>query len=114
MKDRIKLIGGFAVLMSMVVTGCMSSRGNVGHVQSFIASDVEAGWIRNGEPIEFEGEWWYPQDGIESFLDSEMYLLGEYRGVQFFADKVDVRPYERLYTKFGRNKFRYFTKRIVE
>ena len=71
---------------------------------------MEAEWIRNGEPIEFEDELWYPADSIEIFLDSEVSLIGEYQGVQFFIDKVDVRPFERLYTKFGRNKFRFFEK----
>ena len=47
----------------------------------------------------------------KSFLDSEVSVVGEYQSVQFFIDKVDVRPYERLYTKFGRNKFRLFEKR---
>ena len=99
------------LLSFLPAAGCQSTEGNVGRVQSYPLASVEAAWIRNGEPIEFEGRSWYPSDGVENFLDSEMDLLGEYRGVQFFADKVDIRPYERLYTKFGRNKFRFFEKR---
>ena len=72
---------------------------------------IEAEWIQNGDPIEFEGELWYPTDGVENLLDSEMYLVGEYRGVQFFIEKTDVRPYDRLYTKFAQNRFRYFQKK---
>jgi hypothetical protein len=68
----------------------------------------ESEWIRNGEPIEFEGKAWHPQDGIESLQDSEVLLMGTYRDVRFFIDKLDVRPYDRLYTKFDTNKFRYF------
>ena len=75
---------------------------------------VEAEWIRNGEPIEFEEELWYPADSVEGFLDSEMMLVGTYRNVQFFIDKVDVRPYDRLYTKFSRNQFRFYEKRKEE
>ena len=73
---------------------------------------LEAEWILNGEPIQFEEELWYPIDGVESFLDSEMRLMGEYHNIQFFTDKVDIRPYDRLYTKFDKNKFRFFEKKI--
>jgi len=88
--------------------------GNEGQMQSFPYHMVEPGWIRNGEPIEFEGEMWYPQDGVESLLDSEVIYLGEYREVQYFIEKVDVRPYDRLYTKFAKNKFRYFERKISD
>ncbi len=47
-------------------------------------------------------------------MDSEVLLLGEYRNVQFFIDKIDVRPYARLYTKFANNQFRFFKKRNGE
>ncbi|MDO8580060.1 MAG: hypothetical protein Q7S13_01100 [Candidatus Omnitrophota bacterium] len=96
------------VIVCLCLSNCQTSKGNIGNVQSFDAPVVEAKWIRNGEPIEFEVEFWSPADGIENLLDSEVYLVGEYRGAQFFVDKQDVRPYNRLYTKFERNKFRYF------
>ena len=102
---------GALLIAGFYFSGCAKGRGNVGQVQSFTSGSVEPSWIRNGEPIEFEGEWWYPQDGIEGLMDSEVYLLGEYRQVQYFADKIDVRPYDRIYTKFGNNKFRYYSKR---
>ncbi len=70
----------------------------------------EAEWIRSGEPIEFEGELWYPSDDTEILLDNEVFLLDEYKGVEFFIEKTDVRPYNNLFTKFGHNKFRIFTK----
>ena len=69
---------------------------------------IEIEWIRNGEPIIFEGEKWYPADGVETLLDSEVMLMGSNRKIQFFIYKVDVRPFERLYTKFGKNRFRYW------
>ncbi len=90
---------------------CQTTKGNAGRIQNYPLLSTEAEWIRHGEPIEFEGNLWYPADGVESLTDSEVYILGEYRGVQYFADKVDVRPYERLYTKFDKNKFRYFKKK---
>ncbi len=102
------------LLLCFFAAGCQSTGGNIGHIQSYPIRAVETEWIRNGEPIEFEDELWYPADDIEGFLDSEMSLAGEYQGVQFFIDKVDVRPYARLYTKFSRNKFRFFEKRTSE
>ncbi len=71
---------------------------------------LEPGWIREGHPIEFEGEFWYPVDDVESFLDSEMYLVGRFEKTDFFVDRVDIKPYKHLYTKFGRNKYRMFDK----
>lgn len=111
----VKVLG----LMSMVygllsMTGCQSTRGNVGHMPSYALSSIEAEWIRNGEPIEFESELWYPVDGVEGFLDSEMRFMGTHQGVEYFIDKVDVRPFSRLYTKFGKNKFRFFEKKMEE
>ena len=91
--------------------GCMKMSGNTGDLQSYPLQAIETDWIRNGEPIKFEGELWSPADGTETFLDSEMTLMGEYRGVQFFTDKRDVRPYNRLYTKFAKNQYRYFQKK---
>ncbi len=99
------------ILSGFLITGCHSIQsGNEGQISQYLVPGEEAAWIRNGEPLEFEGEPWYPYDGIEVLLDSEVYLLDEYKGVQFFAEKADVRPYSRLYTKFGRNKFRMFEK----
>ena len=100
----------FVSFLVMLISGCQSSAGNIGQLQSYQIPTSEAAWIQDGEPIEFEGEKWFPQDGTESLIDSEVQLLGEFRDVQFFTDKEDVRPFARLYTKFGRNKYRYFEK----
>ncbi len=98
----------FFVLFLM---GCGGNIPKEERLEIYQAPELEAEWIRKGEPLEFEGELWYPVDGVENLLDSEVYLLGEYRGVQFFLEKTDVRPYDRLYTKFGRHRFRYFQKK---
>ncbi len=89
-------------------SGCVSSGIKVTEV--YPAPENEADWIRNAEPIEFENELWYPVDDIENLIDDEMLSLGEYRLVKFFAEKKDIKPYERLYTKFGRHKYRVFEK----
>lgn len=92
--------------------GCAhTSSQNEGQVQSYPVPDVEAGWIRDGKPIEFDGKMWYPVNDVEVLLDSEVYQVSVYKGIQVFVDKIDTKPYRRLYTKFGKHKFRYFEKR---
>ena len=100
------IILGFFVFF----VGCQSATEKEG-VWHFRSPALEAEWIRNGEPIEFEGEKWYPADAIENLLDNEVYLVGEYQKAAIFVEMTDVRPYERLYTRFGRNKYRFFEKR---
>ncbi|MGE0267938.1 MAG: hypothetical protein AB7S78_05745 [Candidatus Omnitrophota bacterium] len=89
--------------------GCASrASGNKGNLQSFPFSNVEAEWIRNGESFQYEDQAWYPADGIESLTDLEVAPVYENKGVTIYIDKIDVKPYNRLYTKFGVNKYRYF------
>ena len=96
------------LIAALFCVGCQTTGGNIGRLQSYPTTSIEAEWIRNGEPITFEEEQWYPADSVEGFLDSEMMPIGTYKDVRFFIDKVDVRPYKRLYTKFGRNQFHPF------
>ncbi|MBF0479525.1 MAG: hypothetical protein HQL26_08580 [Candidatus Omnitrophica bacterium] len=105
---RISLVLILGIIVVMF-SGCMSGAGS--QCLLFDTTFQEAEWIRDGQPIEFEGELWYPQRGVETFLDYEVYKLGQYKKVDFFVDKVDVRPYNRLYTRFGKNKFRFFEKK---
>ena len=103
-------------LLSLVVSFCLagcahSPSGNEGQLQSYVAPTIEVGWIRDGQPIEYANQRWYPVNDVETLLDSEVYQVGEYKGVQVFIDKVDTKPYHRLYTKFAKNKFRYFETR---
>ena len=100
-----------AFFVILCLAGCQGHGGNVGQLQSYSVPSIEEAWIRNGEPIKFANEKWYPCDDVENLLDSEVYILGEYRGIQFFVEKTDVRPYNRLDTKFSRNRFRFFEKR---
>ena len=117
---RIKLKGNKIVILlavfglSFLLAGCQTTGKTANGISFQVSDSSEAQWIRNGEPIEYEGKHWYPVDGIESFLDSEMLLVGEHLGVQYFVDKVDVRPFGRLYTKFDKNKFRFFELRMSE
>ena len=89
--------------------GCATSNpGNDGQVQSYPAPAIEAAWIRNGDAIVYDGYKWYPVNDYEVLKDNEVYQVTEYKGVQVFVEKIAVKPYPRLYTKFEKNKFRYF------
>jgi len=109
LKQFIVFTGSIVVL----ITGCTKAKGNIGKMSVYEAPDIEAEWIRAGDPIVFEEGKWYPQDKVDIFLDSEVYPVGEHEGVRFFIDKTDVRPYKYLYTKFGRHKFRLFKRNVL-
>jgi hypothetical protein len=100
------LLVGFAGML----VGCATEYGVSSKLRAknFSYPEEEAQWIRDGQPIEFEGQKWFPSDNMENFMDSEVYLMGVYNGAEFFVEKLDVKPYNQVYTKFGRNKFRVF------
>lgn len=103
---------GLLLVLTAFSGGCASlNSGNDGQVQSYPAPVIEAGWIRNGEPIEYGGYKWYPVNDYEVLKDSEVYQIAEYKGVQVFVEKIATKPYERIYTKFDKNRFRYFERR---
>ncbi|MBI3602413.1 MAG: hypothetical protein HY209_05925 [Candidatus Omnitrophica bacterium] len=102
----------WSLVFGLFLIGCAHmTSGNNGQLQSYPAPEVEAGWVRNGDPIEYDAQKWYAVNDVETLLDSEVYQVGEYKGVQIFVDKIDTKPYHRLYTKFAKNQFRYFEKR---
>ena len=110
-KYRVLVVGVWGMALGFVI-GCSSMNSqNDGQVQSYSFAAVEPVWIRNGEPIEFEGAKWYAVNDYEVMQDSEVYLAGEYKGVQVFVEKIAAKPYERIYTKFDKNKFRYFERK---
>ena len=98
-------------LFVFTLYGCQGTFVRKGKKTTYAFPELEAQWIRDGEPIEFEEDLWLPQDDIDVLLDEEMHLLGQYKDVEFFAYKVDVRPYRRIYTKFGKNKFRIYERK---
>lgn len=99
-------------IVGLWLVGCAHKPAdNEGQLQSYPIPLVEASWIRGGQPIEYDADEWYPVNDIEVLADAEVYQIGEYKGVQIFVDKLDVKPYHRLYTKFGKNKFRYFERK---
>ena len=107
------MVYSIACLLCLVFClGCAHlNAGNDGQLQSYPVGAIEAGWIRNGDPAEFDGDKWYPVNDVESLTDSEVYQVGEYKGVQIFVEKIETKPYSRIYTKFEKNKFRYFERK---
>jgi len=98
-----------AMCVLFFCAGCVGTNsGSNGQWERYPAPAVEAPWIRNGEPVIYEGKQWFPVRDVEVLLDSEVYQIGEYRGVQIFVDKIDIKPYDRIYTKFTKAKYRYF------
>ncbi len=103
---------GLLIAALLGAAGCShGNSGNKGQIQSYPAPSIEAAWIRNGEPILYDKKQWYPKRDIEILLDLEVFQIGEYKGVQIFIEKTDIKPYRRLYTKFAKNKYRYFERR---
>ena len=103
---------GLMFILTGLCGGCASlNNNNDSQLQSYPAPIIEAGWIRDGEPIVYDGNKWYPVNDYEVLQDSEVFQIGEYKGVQIFVEKIAVKPYDRLYTKFDKNKFRYFERK---
>jgi len=100
---------GFLVWIGILFAGCQSVD-SVKDLPRSLPVPHEAEWIRNGEPIEFEGGLWFPNDNIENFLNTEVYQVGEFKELPVYVEAIDVRPFERLYTKFNRNQYRSFEK----
>ena len=113
MKNNSRAWGlGLVLVLAGFGGGCASlNSDNNGQIQSYPAPIIEAGWIRNGDPIIYGGTKWYPVNDYEILQDSEVFQVTEYKGVQVFIEKIDTKPYERIYTKFDKNKFRYFERR---
>ncbi|MDO8675735.1 MAG: hypothetical protein Q7K71_06455 [Candidatus Omnitrophota bacterium] len=105
---RLRSLCALSLLSAVFAAGCANGGNNDGQLQSYLYPVVEAGWIRNGEPIEYGEERWFSVNDVEILMDSEVAVIGEYKGTQIFVDKIDTKPYDRLYTKFAKNKFRYY------
>jgi len=112
MKNKQQFLSLGILLLAGFLGGCASmNQDNSGQVQSYPAPVIEVGWIRDGQPIDYDGYKWYPVNDYEVLQDSEVFQITEYKGVQVFVEKIAVKPYTRLYTKFDKNKFRYFERR---
>jgi hypothetical protein len=110
--DNRQKFWGTAILVLAFLGGCTTiNSDNNGQVQSYSVPVIEADWIRNGEPLEYDGNKWYPVNDYEAMQDAEVFQIGEYKGVQIFVEKIETKPYERVYTKFDKNKFRYWERR---
>lgn len=101
------------MVTAFFMVSCAGTRGSPGQSVKYPFPEQEVQWIRDGQPLVFEEEKWYPEDVIEILADGEVLQVGEFRSVQIFIEKTDVRPYNRLYTKFGASQFRLFHKKAT-
>lgn len=108
LKNKISILIAAGIFLTLA--GCSASVREKISPFGYRIPAMEADWIRGGEPIEFEGGLWYPADDIEIMTDDEVYRMGDYKGVEFFVSKEDVKPYDQILTKFDRNKFRLFVR----
>lgn len=104
---------GLSLALSLAIAvfcaGCATTNsGNNGQVQSYAYPAIEPAWIRDGKPIEYDRHKWYPASDYEVMDDTEVLQVAQYKGVQVFVEKIATKPYTRLYTKFDKNKFRYY------
>jgi hypothetical protein len=92
-------------LFFIILSGCTStSGGNYGRDYAL----READWIKEGKPIIFDSRTWNPTEYIENHLDSEMDYVGEFQKVPFYVERRQIKPYNRIYTKFDYHKYRLF------
>jgi hypothetical protein len=103
---KILAVGMLFCLIS--ITGCTLPQRGEGPSILTAAQLTEPAWIRNGEPVIFEAEDWFPTDEVENLLDVEVFQAGTYRDVPLFIEKSDVRPFDRIYTFFSKNRYRAF------
>lgn len=104
-------MGRVLVMVMLAIVACagcsLPSRALDNNVNAS-ATAAEPGWIRNGEPIDFEKAFWYPTDEVERLMDNEVFQVGQYRDTAVFVERVDVKPYARVYTRFGKGRYRAF------
>ncbi len=92
------------LLFSQQISGCVVPGGYA----TKESLTKEPTWIREGQPILYNNQNWYPTEDVENLTDNEMDYIGEYNDVAFYVDKIQVKPFNRLYTKFGYHKYRVF------
>ena len=105
--------GMLAVVFLLVFAGAgcsLPSRSLDSNVNASTAI-TEPEWIRNGEPVEIEQASWYPTDEVERLMDNEVFQIGKYKDVPVFIERVDVKPYARVYTRFEKGRYRAFEPR---
>ncbi|MFH1202472.1 MAG: hypothetical protein V1674_06255 [Candidatus Omnitrophota bacterium] len=96
---------GSIIFLGLVIFGCVS------YAPGKFRGDFpvkEDSWIREGEPLIFENKPWHPTEDIEILLDSEMDLMGVYKNVPFYVEKRQIKPFDRIYSKFGNHRYRMF------
>ena len=106
--DNIRIPTFSLLFFILALFGCAA--GSSGRISSDYAIK-DADWIREGRPIIYEDKSWFPTEHIENHLDREMEYLGEFQQVPFYVERRQIKPYNRIYTKFGYHKYRLFLKK---
>lgn len=96
------------VLLVFMAVGCAGGQA-VGRRADYAIK--EADWVREGKPVIYENKNWYPSEYIENHLDNEMERIGEFQEVPFYVERRQIKPFNRLYTKFDYHKYRLFIAR---
>ncbi len=94
------------MLCAIIFTGCATGSWSR---RSKDYAIKEADWVREGKPIIYESKSWYPTEYIENHLDKEMEYIGEFQQLPFYVELRQIKPYNRVYTKFNYHKYRLFT-----
>jgi hypothetical protein len=104
----VKFLFAFSILISLgLILGCEVP---TAYTRAQFAVN-EPPWIREGQPIIYNNQNWYPSEEVENFTDGEMEYVATYNDAPFYVEKRQVKPFNRIYTKFGYHKYRIFLKR---
>lgn len=93
------------LFLAVALSGCIAGSAGRRNIDYAIK---EAGWIKEGKPIIHDDKSWYATEYIENHLDNEMEYVGEFQSVPFYVERRQIKPYNRIYTKFDYHKYRVF------
>ncbi|MEW6008659.1 MAG: hypothetical protein AB1629_03400 [Candidatus Omnitrophota bacterium] len=103
-----KFKGILVLFLAIVLAGCAGSYAARRNIDYAIK---EAEWIKDGKPLIYDNKSWYATEFIENHLDNEMEYVGEFQNAPFYVERRQIKPYNRIYTKFDYHKYRLFLER---
>lgn len=74
-----------------------------------VTAEHEA-WFRLGEPITFEGYYYYPAGARVFFNGNYMVRTGSYRGIPLYADTT-IEPYSKVFVPIGGGQLQPYERR---
>lgn len=100
--------GLLTTILALLVLGAAGCATNQSGAFNKDFSTREAGWVKEGKPIIFGSSSWYPTEYIENHLDAEMEYVDQFQNVPFYVERRQIKPFDRIYTKFDYHKYRLF------